>query len=75
MEDFIELFDSSSSFLPHMWSISEHVDFQLNQNICLVLTYYKPSYGGIYAEIHIKSINLPHVGEVNTLQMGVMSLQ
>ena len=55
--------------------ISEHIDYQLNQNSRLVLTYYKPPYGGVYTEIAIKSIDLPHVGEVNTLQMGVMSLE
>ena len=55
------------------WLISEHIDYQLNQNSRLVLTYYNP-YGGVYTEIHIKSIELPHLAEVNTLQMGVMSL-
>ena len=57
------------------WLISEHIDHQLNQNSRLVLTYYNPPYGGVYTEIPIKSIDLPHVGEVNTLQMGVMSLE
>ncbi len=37
--------------------ISQHIDYQLNQNSRLVLTYYDPPYGGVYTEIHISDSN------------------
>jgi len=37
--------------------ISQHIDYQLNQNSRLVLTYYNPPYSGVYTEIHISDSN------------------